>query len=178
MKFKEILTTLKPFASVAASFVPGGSAAIELVNAFLPEDKKLPETATGGDVISAVDSLPAEQRASLFEKQIDLEIAQEEGWTDRYKAMCAADGQSTRPKIAYMMAQVLCFEILAFTVWCFIYPEQMRNPVLWTVFGTLTGVPAGVLTKYFGDLKKEQQNRLGSSNKGPIAGILAKFGMG
>lgn len=178
MKFKEILTRLKPLAAVAASFVPGGSAAIELVNAFLPEDKKLPETATGGDIISAVDSLPAEQRASLFEKQIDLEIAKEEGWTDRYKAMCAADGQSTRPKIALMMAKVLCFEILAFTVWCFWYPDQMQNPVLWTVFGTLTGVPAGVLTKYFGDLRREQANRLGMVGKGPLGGLLSKLGAG
>lgn len=178
MKFSELFKTIKPFASVAASFIPGGPAVIEAVNAFLPEDKKLTDTSTGTDIMAAVDKLPPEHQASLMEKKIDLEIAQEEGWTERYSAMCAADGQSTRPRIAVMMGQVLCFEICAFTVWCFVYPEQMTNPVLWTVFGTLTAAPAGLLGKYFGELRKEQQNRIGSPKAGPLSGLMAKFGMG
>ena len=160
MKFSEIFSAIKPFASVAASFIPGGPAVVGLLNAVLPADKRLPPTATGQQISDAHASLTPEQQASLAEKEVDFKIAQEEGWTDRYVAMTKSDGQSTRPKIAMMMAQVVCFEIIAFTVWCYVYPVQMVNPVTWTVFGTLTGVPAGLLGKYFGELRKEQANRL------------------
>ena len=160
MKFSEVFNAIKPFASVAASFIPGGPAVVGLLNAVLPDDKKLPETATGQQIMDAHSSLTPNQQSSLSEKKIDLEIAQEEGWTDRYKAMTAADGHSTRPAIALMMARVLSFETLAFTVWCFVYPEQMRNPILWSVFGSLTLIPGGLLGKYFGELRKEQANRL------------------
>jgi len=50
-----------------------------------------------------------------MEKRIDLQIAREEGWTDRYKAMTAADGQSTRPRIALMMAWAVVSVIGLFT---------------------------------------------------------------
>lgn len=174
MNLSDILNTIKPFASVAAAFIPGGPQVLAAVNAFLPDDKKLPDTATGQDIQDTVDSLPPEQRLALLSKKIDLEIAQEEGWTDRYKAMCSADGQSTRPQIALMLCRILSFEILAFTVWCFIYPDQMDNPVLWTIFATLTSVPAGVLMKYFGDLRREQHSRQGVKSES-IMGIISKL---
>jgi len=171
MKLREIIDGA---ASVAGFIHPGIAAAIKAVNLLLPDDKKLPETATGADVKSAIESLPPEQQATIYEKEIDLSIKQEEGWTDRYKAMCAADGQTTRPKIALMMAQVLCFEIMAFTVWCFWFPEQMANPVLWTVFASLTATPAALLAKYFGELRKEQANRL-SVQQPSVFSALAKL---
>lgn len=154
--------------------IPGADAIIGIVNGFLPADKKLPAEATGTQVQSAIDGLPEKDRASVMSKEIDLKIAEEEGWTDRYTAMVKADGQSSRARIAVMMAQILCFEIAAFTVWAFVYPEQMNNPVLWTVFGVLTGTPAGVLMKYFGELRKEQGQRLGASSGGS-AGILSSL---
>lgn len=152
------------------AFAPGSR---QLINAFLPDDKKLPETATGKDAETALDSLPPEQKQAVLEKQIDLSIEQEKGWTARYQAMTQADGQSTRPKIALMMAKVLAFEIMAFTVWAFVYPEQMSNPALWTVFATLTGVPAGLLGKYFGELRREQRNRQETMGAPQAVGLLA-----
>lgn len=161
MKFTDILKVLKPAASIAASLIPGGAAAVELINAILPDGERLPPTATGEQVAEKFESLPPDIQSDMLEQEIKLEIALDEGRTDRYKAMCESDhsGHSTRPKIALRMSTVLCFEILAFTVWCFVYPKQMVNPVIWTVFGTLTGVPASVLMKYFGDLKREHKQR-------------------
>lgn len=176
MKLKEIL---KAAGGIALDvFAPGSR---QLINAVLPADKQLGESSTGSDAELAINQLTPDQRASLLEREVDLKIAQEEGWTARYQAMCQSDGQSTRPRIALMMAQALVFEILAFTVWAFWFPEQMSNPVLWTVFGTLTGVPASLLAKYFGELRKEQRNRqeaMGlppASGAGLVSGIVRAF---
>lgn len=159
---------------VAGTVNPAVGAAIGLVNQFLPADKQLPESATGSDVEDAmVANLTPEQRGSLYERQIDLSIAQEEGWTARYQAMCRSDGQETRAWIARQMARVLVFEILAFTLWAFFYPEQLTNPVLWTVFGTLTGVPGTILLNYFGNLRKEQGHRAAAISGVQPAGMLA-----
>ena len=175
MKFSDVLKFLKPAASIAASFIPGGAAAVELVNAFLPEEKQLPPTATGGEVIDAYEGLTPEQQTSLREKEIDLEIAKEEGWTDRFKVMVEGDKQSTRPKIAWSMCQLLCFEIMAFTVWCFVYPTSMKSAMTWTVFATLTATPAGLLGKYFGELRKEQANRLNAPTPSILKNVIDQF---
>ncbi|WP_444894913.1 hypothetical protein [Microbulbifer sp. SSSA005] len=167
MKLKEII---KAAGGIALDvFAPG---ARQVINAVLPQDKQLPPSATGTDADQCVQALPPEQRASLLERQMDLHIAQEEGWTSRYTAMCQADGQSSRAQIALMMAKVLCFEILAFTLWAFVYPEQMQSPVLWTVFGTLTGVPATLLGKYFGELRREQSKRQEAMGASPSTGLV------
>ena len=170
------LDVLKTIGSTAVSlFVPGGPAIVAAVNAVLPEDRKLPATATGQDIQNASDSLPPEVQVELGQQDVDLELGLDRGWTERVKAMSKADGQSTRPKIAHEMSQVLAFEICAFTVWCFLYPEQMSNPVLWTVFGVLTGVPAAILNKYFGELRKEAANRIaGANGVSPVAGVLSQ----
>jgi len=180
MNLGSILNTLKgPLAAVASTLIPGGPAILAAVNAFLPSDQKLPETATGADVAAAVAALPPDQRASLLEKRIDLQIAQEEGWTDRYKAMTKADGQSTRPRIALMMAYVTCFIILLFSsaIAVQIFTEGLGSLAeaagAWTVFGTLLGIPSGVLAKYFGELRREQGQRMGKA--GVIESLISKL---
>lgn len=153
-------------------FAPGSR---QVINAFLPEDKKLLATATGADANTAVDSLPADQKASLLEKQVDLEIAREEGWTSRYVAMVGGEQQPSRAWIAKVMAIIVFFECLGFTVWAFVYPDQMTSPGLWTAFATLTGIPASVLAKYFGELRKEQRNRQEAMGAPPAVSILASL---
>jgi hypothetical protein len=175
VKIKEIL---KAAGAVALDiFAPG---AREVINAVLPESKKLPGNATGADAEHALQWADPQHRFQLLEQEFALQIAQEEGWTARYQAMCRADGQSSRPKIALRMANVLSFEIIAFTVWAFVYPDQMDSPVLWTAFLTLTGVPAGLLGKYFGELRREQRNRqeaMGAPRAvGLVGNILSRLG--
>lgn len=176
MQIKNILAAT---ATVAGTLNPALGAVIGAVNAVLPNDKKLPMSATGGQVIDVIETLPQEQRVSLLEREIDLQIAQEEGWSMRFEAMARADGQSTRPRIALMLAQVLVFEICAFTVWAFVYPAQMGEPALWYAFGTLTGVPATVLVNYFGTLRKEQRARAaavsGVQQIDGLAGLIQSF---
>lgn len=170
MKLGEILKTA---GSIALDvFAPG---ARELVNSVLPDDKKLGPGATGKDAEAGLSWATPQQRAHILEQEIALQVAQEEGWTARYQAMCQADGQSSRAKIALRMANVLCFEILAFTVWAFVYPEQMASPVLWTVFATLTGIPAGLLGKYFGELRREQRNRQESLGAPAMSGLVTRI---
>jgi len=177
MKLREILDKIRPFASVAAQFIPGGPAVVAAVNAVLPPEQQLPENASGGQILTAVDSLPPDQRASLMEREIDLQIEQEHGWTDRYKAMAEADGQSTRPRIALMMARLFVAETAAFVVllgWG-AYQDgvaALNQPYLWTVFTALTALPAGLLGKYFGELRREQANRLGVQRAGPLAALM------
>lgn len=166
MKVSDILKSIGKTALTAIGVAnPLVGAGIAAVNMFLPDDKKLPESATGQEVQDAAASLPPDQRASLLEKRVDLEIAREEGWTERYKAMCENDGQSSRARIALMMARTTCFIIILFSsaITVEIINHGLgglsESQTLWTIFGVLTTVPAGLLGKYFGELRREQTNR-------------------
>ena len=183
MKFKDIFSALKPLAGVVATLNPLVGAALGAVNLFLPDGEKLPLDATGQQVSDAANALPPEQKASLMEKRIDLEIAQEEGWTERYTAMVTADGQSTRPKIAWAMAQLLVAVTLGFVVLLFYVAATdgiaaALNGDLWLVFGAITSIPGGLLAKYFGELRKEQANRLEVKPASPLAALGSLFGGG
>lgn len=185
MKFKNIIKTI---GVGLLSSNPVGASILGAVNMFLPEDKKLPEGATGEQVKKAVDKLPPEQRGSLMEKEIDLEIEQEKGWTSRYVAMAKADGQSTRPAIALKMANAFLFVLFSFVIIIgySVYMEGMASlnqPYIWTIFATLTATPAGLLAKYFGELRKEQGNRLMNqnnerTNQNPIGKLIGLLGGG
>ena len=61
MKLLDILG--KVGGAVVKTMVPGGGLIIDVVNEFLPDDKKLPADATGSDMQAAVDKLPPDQRA-------------------------------------------------------------------------------------------------------------------
>jgi len=167
MKFGSIL---KNIGVGLLSSNPVGASILGAVNMFMPDDKKLPDGSTGEQVKAAVDSLPPEQKASLMEKEIELEMEQEKGWTERYKVMSEADGQSTRPQIALMMAKVFAAQLLMFMV-ILAYAvttegmSVLNQPYLWTVFAALTATPAGILGKYFGELRKEQGNRLAATGE-------------
>lgn len=167
---------LKTAAGVLGTVHPGIAGAISLANIFLDDEDKLPLEATGKEVEDKVQSLPPDVRATILNKKVDLDIAREEGWTERYKAMCAAEGQETRAKAVMRVTNVLCFEIVAFTVLLFWKPELAESPVVWTAFGTLTGVPASVLLSYFGNLRKEQAARQdtirGSSTRGAVENVI------
>lgn len=165
MNFSDIFNAVKgPLASVAASLIPGGPLILGAVNALLPDDKKLPETATGQQIANAVESLTPEQRASLMEKRIDLQIAREEGATERYKAMAASDGQETRARIvnrAMTTLMAISAVFVAATAW--VYVEQGAEAAFSVemagVFITVSGTFAYVIRAYFGDLRSEAKSR-------------------
>ena len=170
---------LKTVATGIVSSFPGGSAVLGLVNAFLPNDKQLPIDATGLQVESAYKLLPPADQVRIASKEIDLGVTQEEEFSKRMSAMSKADGQSTRPKIAYIMARVLFIEIVLFSI-VMVYAivdgksELIRSlEDLWMLFGVLTGTPATILVHYFGVLRKEQHARVGQ--KSGIMGVIAQF---
>ena len=165
MDFKTVFDAIKgPLASVAASLIPGGPLILSAVNALLPDDKKLSETATGAQIADAVDALPPEQRSSLMEKRIDLQIVQEEGMTERYKAMAASDGQETRAKIVNRaMAALMAVTGLFVSATAWVYVERGAEAAfsgeMAAVFATVTGTFAYVIRAYFGDLRAETKSR-------------------
>lgn len=172
MKLSEIV---KIAAGVAGTMNPAIGAAISLVNGFLPEGKKLPETATGKDVQDVIQTLPAETQATLLSQEIQLEVAREEGWTARYTAMTKADGQETRAKIVNKLCNVLIFEILAFTVLMVWKPQHLSDEGVWMVFGILTATPATVILNYFGNLRKEHAQRQMAMGAAAPQGLLSKL---
>jgi len=155
MKLRDIL---RGAATIMGTLHPGIGAAIGLVNNFLPDDKKIPESSTGAEVQAAIATLTPGQQSSIMEREIDLKISQEEGWTERYKAMCQSDGQETRVRA------VLDREARrAPTVPIHRKPSTGRNlsenSSIWMVFGILVSTPTTLLMNYFGNLRNEQANR-------------------
>ncbi|MCP4282554.1 MAG: hypothetical protein GY776_21475, partial [Alteromonas sp.] len=101
MKLLDILG--KVGGAVVRAVVPGGGLIVDVINEFLPDDKKLDSGATGSDVSNAVQSLPAEQRAKLLGREFDVDITQIQESNATLQAMLHADTktpQTTRPYIA------------------------------------------------------------------------------
>ncbi len=175
----------------AAAFslaVPGGAAILATVNQLLPEGSKLPETATGHDVKSAVSTLPPEQQASLLEKQFDVDIAQIKESNDTLRVMLqsdAANPHSTRPKIAWGSFWLVAL-VTSVVVSLWAYGVGIQNDLLvktvmdgWPFVASLVAPFVLLLRSYFGVLKQEQHNRLnaasGNSTQQGIGGIISSI---
>ncbi len=168
MNFKEAWDKIKPFAGMASALIPGGPAVLAAVNQFLPEDEKLPETATGAQIGSAIERLPPESQVQLMSKQIDVEIKELDAQSANYMAMVQADSHSTRPKIALMMAWTMVLLIAGSLgiIGMGVYNDGLKGVDLALVaiggaFTMMSAVPARVLLRYFGELRIEQGQRLG-----------------
>jgi hypothetical protein len=158
---------MKAGSSVLRSVVPGAGAVIDLVNAFLPEDKKLPEDATGTQAHDAIQSLPPDQRSQVLMKELDVEVEEIRGWTEVVKALSEADqaGASTRPQIAKAMSTVLVFMLLSFTV-AWVYSVVATNVAVlrqisssWEIFVVVLGYPMWVIKRYFGARETDKKVR-------------------
>lgn len=171
MKLRDIL---KVAGTVAGTVNPALGTVIGAVNAVLPPRKRMPESATGDEVAAVVDALPPDQIKQI-ELQVQRELGLEEQYTEQWRILNDADasGSSTRPEIARQMAHTLVFEILAFTVFVFYLLAQGGTDALtglstlWTVFGTLTGVPAAVILRYFNVRTQEKRTRYAVAHNQP-----------
>jgi len=168
--------------------VPGAGIVIDAVNELLPDDKKLPATATGGDLQSAVNSLPAQQRGQLMAKEFDVQIAEIEGFTNIVTALAGADaaGASTRPKIALMMAWLLTFAVSIFIgVWAISIGFDKTQTLdklnaSWPMVLSVLGPIIALLRAYFGLRTKEKQTRYamgspGLKNTGFLTDLISAF---
>lgn len=181
MKLLDILG--KVGGAVVKTMVPGGGLIVDVVNEFLPDDKKLPADATGSDMQAAVDSLPPDQRAQLLGREFDVQI--EEHHT--LQAMLQAEQGSThttRPRIALGSFQLVAFvTVVVVSLWAYavaIENEKLVAAVVdgWPFVAAVIAPFVTLLWAYFGVLKNEQRNRLNAANgstAGPLGGIISKL---
>lgn len=177
MKLLDILG--KVGGAVVKTMVPGGGLIVDVVNEFLPDDKKLPADATGSDMQAAVDSLPPDQRAQLLGREFDVQIEQHHS----LQAMLQAEQSSThttRPRIALGAFHLVAFvSIVAISLWGYAIgagDEEMVTAVTdgWPFVAAVVGPFVTLLWAYFGVLKQEQRNRLNAAN-GSTSGTLSSI---
>jgi len=174
-------------AGIISTVVPGGPAIVGAINRFLPDENKLPENATGAQAINAINALPPDQRASLLEKQFDVDITQITESNSTVSTMLEADSRqphTTRPKIALGAFLVVAFVcVLVTTIWAYgVYTGDlaMVKAVMdgWQFLLAVIGPLVTLLWAYFGILKKEHSNRLdaagGNSSPG-IVGLVSRM---
>jgi hypothetical protein len=164
--------------------IPGGGMMLDVVNEFLPEDKKLPAGATGAEAANAISALPPEQRQIVLAKQLDVEIEEVRSWASIQESLAKADasGSSTRPRIAMMMAWIVVALTVAFmAVWskAVITGDGKTLTVLsssWELMLTVLGTPAALLRAYFGMRTAEKKARYQAASGQPIVdGLLSLF---
>lgn len=185
MKLLDILG--KVGGAVIKAVVPGGGLIVDVVNEFLPDDKKLDSGATGSDISSAVESLPAEQRAQLMAREFDVDITQIQESNSTLRAMLDADTKTphtTRPYIAKGAFHVVAFvATVVISLWAYgvaVKDEALVTAVMggWQFVLAVIGPLVTLLWAYFGILKQEQRNKLNAatgSTQAGIAGILSSI---
>lgn len=181
MNFGKLFDAIKgPLLTVASTLIPGGPVILSAVNALLPDDKKLPATATGQEIRGVVNSLSPQARSSLMEKELDVEIAEINSWANIQESLAKADasGASTRPYIAKMMAWCVVLVIGLFvSVWAvaIITKDVETLKVLadsWITVFAVIATPTALLRAYFGMRTKEKQARYGmASGQSPVSGL-------
>lgn len=176
MKLKDIAKKIG--AAIVSEVLPGGGLLIDAVNMMLPDDKKLPASATGVDL----QSLPP----NILDREFDVRIESIKQQGDTTRAMLAAESQSrhtTRPKIALGIHRLLCFiVILVMVIWAYAVimgQKELLKTILnsWQFILALISPFVVVIHQYFGVLRTEHANRLdsvaGYSTKTRQTGILA-----
>lgn len=173
-------------AGIISNVVPGGSAIVSVINGFLPDDKKLPETATGSQAMTAIASLPPEQQVIVMSKQLEVDITQIKEENSTLRAMFESDNanpQSTRPKIALRSFNLVgIVTLVIISGWLYGVLSDKKDLVIsivdgWPFVGALLAPFVTVLLRYFGSIQSEHKNKLdaanGVSNPAGIAGAVS-----
>lgn len=178
-----LMSVLKTVGTGLLVSTPLGAAALPVINAFLPDDKKLNINSTGIDADAAVEALPASARENLLLAEINLEVEEEKGRTVRYQAMSAADGQETRARIVNKaMNSLICLSVMFLMFFGWVYVTKGAAAALSyelvALFVSVTGTFAYVVRAYFGDLRTETQSRHAAIDDKPqpakgLAGLVA-----
>ncbi len=173
--------------NAVGAVIPGVAAAAKVVNALLPDDKKLDiKTATGKEILNAYEGMDDNQRA-VIEKEFDIELAEINASVDKLQAMVSAETPTAnmRPNIAYMMAwAVLIAVVFMMVIWGRAVwmkdaesLEQLADS--WPLMLAILGTPTALLRAYFGMRTKEKHSRYaaatGQSIEHAIGGIRQVF---
>jgi hypothetical protein len=152
--------------------VPGGGLLVGAINELLPDDKQLPDSATGEDVKTAISKLTPAQQASIMEKEFDVDITQIKESNVTLRAMLEADTknpQTTRPYIAkhsfHVIAIAVMFAILMWSYGVLIKDKDLVEAVMdgWPFILSVIGPFVTLLWAYFGVLKQEHRGRLNAA---------------
>lgn len=179
MKLLDLVKTIGT--SVVRNVVPGGGLVVDIVNEFLPKDKKLTSQATGSDISNAVDSLPIKQRAQLMEREFDVNLAEIKEGHSTIRAMLENEAKSThttRPFVIKLFAYALVFvhvvAILFLGYAIIIENENMVSVTMggWPYILVLTAPFTTAIASYFGILRKEQGKRLDATIGKPSSNII------
>jgi hypothetical protein len=187
MKILDLLSKAGNLPLISA--LPGvgtAKAIVDAVNIMLPSDKQIDENSTGDEVEEAIKELPAEQRAILLGKQIDLKITESNNWLSVQQALNSADasGASTRPEIAKLMAYVVVFTIASSVTALLAAVLLNRAEIVlalsnaWPLILAMIATPIVLLRSYFGLRTNEKQSRYtASAGFNPIQekGFLGKL---
>lgn len=174
--------------------VPGGGLLIDAVNQFLPDEKKLPQNATGINVERLIEgSLPLADRALLLKKQFDVDLsliderknATTQG-NETLRVMLAQDAvtpHTTRPKIALGCFWVLAYEAVGIiSTWAYAvitgnYAMAQAIQDGWPFVVSVITPFVTLLWAYFGILKQENRDKLDAANNLPTraGGIISSI---
>lgn len=169
-------------AGIIREVVPGGGLLIGAINTILPEDKKLPDMATGQDIDYVIKGLPASQRSAILNKEFDIELAQIKEGNATLRVMLEQDAKnphSTRPKIALGAFRVVAFScITVISVWSYgvlTGDSELVKTVMdgWAFILAAIAPLTVLLQSYFGVLKTEHRNRLDAANGSTTSGIAS-----
>lgn len=169
MKLGDIL--MRAGSAIFKSVIPGGGLIVDMVNGFLPDEKKIPNEATGEQISQAVSTLSPDLQAQILSEEIDVELAEISSWTRVQGSLAEADkvGASTRPQIALMMAKVVSFVIISFsTMWIVAIIQNHVDMIKvltdsWMLVLAIIGTPIALLRAYFGMRSKEKKERYGAA---------------
>ena len=172
--------------AVIRDVVPGGGLIVEAINALLPDDKRLPEKATGEDLRRTIESLPPEQRAMLEAKKFDIELTEIKEGNETLRTMLMADStsqQTTRPKIALGAFRIVAFAAVAtVSIWSIAVLQGDAKMVQaveqgWPFILAVLTPFCTLLYAYFGVLRREHQQRMAAATGNPpFSGLAAILG--
>lgn len=184
----KLLDIVKSVGSTALQVaLPGtGSLIVGTLNELLPDEKKLPATASGNDIGQAIGGLSPEQQAFVMEKEYDIDITQIKESNSTVRTMLESDAKnphSTRPYIAKHAFHTVAF-VITVTVSMWAYGVGSKDVIIvetvmegWPFVLAVIGPLVSLLWAYFGILRQEHKNRLdaanGSSTPGGLAGIIS-----
>lgn len=183
MKLWDVIKTVG--SGVVREVVPGGGLLIDAVNEMLPPGQRLPNDATARDMERAIDSLPADQRARVLEKEFDVDIERIKQSHGSVQAMLAADSEmkhTTRPYIAKHAFHVVAFAVvITVSAWAYgvvIKDVDIVDAIMdgWPFMLSVIGPFVVLLQAYFGVLRDEGKNRLngGQSKGGFLSSVLTR----
>jgi cytochrome c-type biogenesis protein CcmH/NrfG len=183
----KIGSILKTVGAGLLSTHPLGAAAIGLVNGFLPADKKLPESTTGEQAQSVIESLPPEQRQTVMVAEIEADVEHDREWTKRFDAMTKAAGWGwVRPMIVIEMAQLIVIAVLYYLYILYRAVESSDSSNLsvaltavgqtWPIIAAALSFPMTIVISWFGHRERAKQRAAESAHGAVLSPMTGMVG--